>query len=138
MNKNTKKNFRSFYFFLSCLILFQSCYAYHKVPVNLEEAVKEGKRAKIKTTDNQNYVYKAIVYEDSKFFGLKKIKGKSTKIFIDDTSIQSIRLENKSLSSVLSVGLILATIGAIILIEFAISFDMWGNSGFSDAYCCGL
>ncbi|HZW63045.1 MAG TPA: hypothetical protein VFF15_05285 [Flavobacteriaceae bacterium] len=109
------------------LILFQSCKVYHKDTVTLEQAAKDGRRAKIETTTSKKYVFKTISYENDTYYGINKIKGKTVKIPLEKTKMESVRLENKSLSTVLTLGLFVAVVGAVVLIKFASDFSGFMN-----------
>ena len=82
--------------FLGVLILCQSCRAYHWGSVSLEEAVSKKKRVKIKTKDRKTLRYKQVIYEDGKFYGLKR----KDKIEINPSIVQRVKAENKTMTIV--------------------------------------
>ena len=87
------------------LIILQSCAVYQKAPVSLEQASKQDVRAKIKTKTNESFLVLKIIYEDDKYYGLQKVNGEKIRITLHADDINSIRLHDKTLSTVLSIGM---------------------------------
>ncbi|WP_276391363.1 hypothetical protein [Eudoraea chungangensis] len=94
-------------FFLTFLILLQSCQVYDKGSVSLEEASKTELRAKISTVDVAKIKYKKIVFENQEYFGLKKKNGNWVKFPLRQQNIETLRLQNKKKSTWATVGLAL-------------------------------
>ena len=94
----------------STLILFQSCAVYQKTPVSLEQASKQDVRAKIKTKTNESFLVLKIIYEDDKYYGLQRVNGEKIRITLHADDTNSIRLHDKTLSTVLSIGMPLGII----------------------------
>ena len=103
--KILKKQIKPIALILALLILFQSCAVYQKTPVSLEQASKQDVRAKIKTKTNESFLVLKIIYEDDKYYGLQRVNGEKIRITLHADDINSIRLHNKTLSTVLSIGM---------------------------------
>ncbi|NNK30232.1 MAG: hypothetical protein HKP04_05195 [Flavobacteriaceae bacterium] len=90
--KKIKKSLKSVAFFLSGLILLQSCSAY-KTPVTLQQAAQEEKAVKVITVDDDTYKYKYILYEDGQFYGVKDNPGEDVKFPIDIEEVEEILMK---------------------------------------------
>lgn len=117
--KTIKKQIKFLVLIFSVVMLFQSCKAYYSESVTLEQAVKEHKRAKVETATNQTYKFQSIIFENDQYYGIKMVKGETVKIPINQTDLSKVRLENKSLS-------VIGTIGVSVLIGFAILVGVAG------------
>ena len=58
---------------LSGLMLLQSCRVYHKAPVSVDEAVATNKMVKVYTTENKKFVFKKLVKEEDKIYGISTL-----------------------------------------------------------------
>ena len=103
----------------SVVILFQSCKAYYKDSVTLEQAVNEHKRTKVETVTKQTYKFQTISFENDQYYGVKMVKGETVKTLIDQANISQVRLENKSLS-------VIGTIGLSVLVVFVVVVGVAG------------
>ena len=106
---------------LTFLILFQSCAVYQKTPVSLEQASKQDVRAKIKTKTNESFLVLKIIYEDDKYYGLQRVNGEKIRITLHADDINSIRLHDKTLSTVLSIGMPLGIVLGVIGVGLALN-----------------
>ena len=91
---------------ISLLTLLQSCVAYHKTPVSLEQSVKAKTRSKLFTKDGYFVSYKYILEVNDQFYGVKKKSGALVEIPIGDNPDTEVFLKNKSKSKWLTWGLI--------------------------------
>jgi hypothetical protein len=105
--------------FLAFIMLLQGCKAYYKDSVTLEQAVIEHKRAKVETVTKQAYKFQSISFENEQYYGVKMVKGEIVKILIDQADLSKVRLENKPLS-------VIGTIGISVLVGFAILVGVAG------------
>jgi hypothetical protein len=105
--------------FLAFIMLLQGCKAYYKDSVTLEQAVIEHKRAKVETVTKQAYKFQSISFENEQYYGVKMVKGEIVKILIDQANLSKVRLENKPLS-------VIGTIGISVLVGFAILVGVAG------------
>ena len=113
--KTIKKQIKLIALIFSVVMLFQSCKAYYKDSVTLEQAVNEHKRAKVETVTKQTYKFQSISFENGQYYGIKMVKGETVKIPIDQANISKVRLENKSLSVMGEIGLIALGVFVIIV-----------------------
>jgi len=117
--KAIKKHIKLIALIVSVVILFQSCKAYYKDSVTLEQAVNEHKRAKVETVTKQTYKFQTISFENGQYYGVKMVKGETVKTLIDQANISQVRLENKSLS-------VIGTIGLSVLVVFVVVVGVAG------------
>lgn len=99
---------------LMILILFQSCRVYHKENVSIDKAVTEQKRVRIKTKTGQKSKFKKIILDSSQYYGIKKVKGKYTRVLIQPNDIESLRLHNKTMSIIYGTGIGLVIVFVIV------------------------
>ncbi|BAO76214.1 hypothetical protein [Winogradskyella sp. PG-2] len=109
---------------LIVLILFQSCRVYQRENVSLDKAVTEHKRVKIKTKDGQILKFKRILLDNSQFYGVKKVKGKYTRVLIQPNDIQSLRRHNKTMSIIYGTGIGILVSG---FVTFFIIITSWNG-----------
>lgn len=131
--KTIKTQIKSISLITAILILCQSCKAYYKDSVSLEQAVKSHKRAKVETTTKQTFKFQAISFENDQYYGIKKVKGEIVKMPINQANLSKVRLENKTMSTILTIALpvgILAVGLAIIASTLDFSFGT-GNLDFN-------
>lgn len=117
--KTIKKQIKLIVLIFLVVILFQGCKAYYAESVTLEQAVKEHKRAKVETGKNQTFKFQSIIFENDQYYGVKIVNGENVKIPINQTDLSKVRLENKSMS-------VIGTIGVSVLIGFAILVGVAG------------
>ncbi len=127
--KTLKKHIGNFSFILAMLILFQGCKVYHKDSVTLQKAVESGERTKIETKLNNRIVHNKVIFEDDKYFGVKKINGAFIKIPIDENKISKVRLQNKTLSTIYTILLPIAIVVGAGLTFLAGGGLDWKDSG---------
>lgn len=130
-----KKQSRLVTFFLVVLIFLQSCRVYHRESVTLNQAVKEEKRVKIKTTNNKTLKFKKIVYEEGKYYGIKPytFKDKFHKVQLDQNDLKTVRLHNQTLSIILGIisGIAITLTIAVVLFLATWSGPNIGSINFS-------
>ena len=90
--KKIKKSLKAVAFFLSGLILLQSCSTY-KTPVTLQQATQQEQAVKIISVDDETYKYKYIVYEDGQFFGVKDNPGEDVKFTINTEEVADVLMK---------------------------------------------
>ncbi len=114
--KILKKHIANLSFILAMLILCQGCKVYHRDGVTLPQAVESGKRAKIETNYNQNLRNNKIVYEDGQYFGVLKHKDQISQFPIIENNIIKVHLQDKTLSTILTIGIPVAAIVGLLVI----------------------
>jgi hypothetical protein len=126
--KTIKKQMRLIAFTLAMLIYFQSCKVYHSNSVTLEQASQEFKRVKIQTNGNEILKFRGIKMENKQYYGVKKVKKELINTLIEKDNIKSVRLENETMSTILTIALpVTIVIGALVIIGSSLS--NWDLSG---------
>jgi len=115
--KTTKKQINFVVITFAILILFQSCKAYHNNSVTLENASQEFKQTKVQTISNEIFKFRGITYEKNQYYGIKKFKGEIIKVPLDEKYLKSVKLENETMSTILTIALPTTIIlGALVII----------------------
>jgi len=109
--------------FFMATILFQSCVAYQKNPVSLQQAERSQERVKLKTSRNQTYFFERIVLEKEQFYGLQKEKRELVPIAIADPGTTQVFLRSKSKSTLATIGLILVPVIGLGIYARTMTFD---------------
>lgn len=117
--------------FLTALMLFQSCVVYHKTPTTLEKASREQIKTKITNANGETLKYKYIAYEEGAYYGYTEVEfGEFTKTPINSEDLISVRTKNKSASTWVTILVIAVPVLAIVGITAANSVSyggMWGG-----------
>ena len=100
-----KTRLKSIAWFLTALMLFQSCVVYHKTPTTLDNASRDLVRTKITNPNGESFTYKYITYEDGVYYGVNKASGKWIKTPLDNR-ISNVYTKNNEASTWLTVGII--------------------------------
>jgi hypothetical protein len=115
-----KTRLKTIAWFLTALMLFQSCVVYHKAPSSLEQAAQEKVRSKVWFTNEvQDFPskYKYIVYENDQYFGMVEIEvGKLEKEQLSEDEIVTIKTQDKNASTWATIGLCTIGFGALIAV----------------------
>lgn len=127
--KTIKQHFRTVARILSLLVFFQGCTVYRSVPVSLEQATQNESKVKVRTKRNDKLKFKRIGVEDGNYYGVKKSKGVIVKTPLDSNFIDSINEKNRTLSTILSIGIPVIIVGGLIAIAAASGFGSVGISG---------
>lgn len=117
--KKLKKQFNTITLFFVVVMLIQSCTVYKSTPITLDQAVQSGAKVRVKTLDNEKFKFKKIEFIDGKFQGLKKQSGFMVKTPLNQEDIKSVNEKNKTLSTVLSIGIPVVTVGGLLAIAAA-------------------
>ncbi|MFH6770164.1 hypothetical protein V8G56_15540 [Gaetbulibacter aquiaggeris] len=91
--------------FCTMLIFFQSCTVYKSKPISIESAVQNENKVKVKTKSGETFRFSRIGIEDDNYYGVSKNKGTVVKTALNEKSINSIKEKDKTLSTVLTIGL---------------------------------
>lgn len=109
------------------LVLFQSCKVYHSNPVTLDQATQEFKRTKVQTVSNEILKFRGIKYENNQYYGVQKLKGEIINMPLDEKYLKSVKLENETMSTVLTIALpVTIILGALAIIGASLSD--WGDT----------
>ncbi|KGO95255.1 hypothetical protein Q767_12400 [Flavobacterium enshiense DK69] len=78
---------------------------------------------KVITRDDKKHKFRKIEKIGSVYYGSIKINGEITKIPLQQNEIKSLRQVDKTTSTILTVGTILVSAGAIVIVIGIITFD---------------
>lgn len=93
--------------FLIFVLLLQSCAAYHKTPVSIEEAVTSNNKVLVITNNDTKIKLKKIELIDGKYYGISEDEDrKIIKIPLNESDIKAIRVLDKSASTWGTVGIV--------------------------------
>lgn len=115
--KTIKKQIELVVSILIALIFCQGCAIYHNGAVSLGEAMNSDKPIKIQTKDGRNFLFKEIILEEDNYYGLKKSRRKFDSIQLITEDIKTIKLKNKTMSTVINIGVPIVVIGIAHLID---------------------
>ena len=105
---------------LVILIMMQSCTLY-KGPVSLEEAYKKNIRTKVFTKHGERIIFKSIIKESDKYYGVSR-KKKDPNVYLDANTIDKVKVVDK-LGSAIATILFPATFIAITALIVADGFQ---------------
>ena len=66
-------NLKYIVYALAALMLMQSCVAYHKAPVTVDEAVATNNKVKVYSIENKKYTFNKLVKEEDKIYGISSL-----------------------------------------------------------------
>jgi len=110
-----KKRLKATAWFLSILLLAQSCSIYHKTPTTLEKASQELVKTKVTNTNGDIFKYRYIAYENGMFYGVNDKSGELARTPLDQEYIRNVFTKNKKASTWLTVGVIGIPVGFVIV-----------------------
>lgn len=111
-----KTRLKTIAWFLTALMLFQSCVVYHKTPTTLEKSSQEKIKTKVTNSDGTVFKYKYITYDDGKFYGVNVKSGEQIKTPLQTSEVTQVLSQNKSGSTWATIAIILIPIIAILVI----------------------
>lgn len=114
--KTLRKQIKRLALFLSVLILFQGCTIYKGKGLTIDDAVYSNNKSEITTNYDMTYKFKRVIQEDGNYYGLKKVKGEFVKTTLNPSDIKRVRIKDKTLSTILSILVPVATLTIIGLV----------------------
>lgn len=118
-------------FLIPSMIMLQGCTVYKSTTVTLDEAYKSQTKTKVFTSNNETLKFKRIDFINGEYYGISKNPSKFENMFLDKTNINSIKVKNKTASTILNVGVPTIVVGVIIWAsvkadEYS-NIEFWGN-----------
>lgn len=108
---------------IALTLLLQSCVVYKKTPSTINEAVdSKGKVLIVKTNDEKLKLIK-IEKIDGAYFGEIKTKKGIEKIPLSENDIKTIRIKNKSASTLGNVFIVIGSLGVVFIVIAAIELQ---------------
>ena len=127
--RTLKTRLKTFAYFFIVIMLLQSCVAYHKASVSLEQAEQSKKMIKVKTNSNQTYRFNKIVLEEEQYYGLKKEKGEIVKIAISHYGTSEFFLRSKRKSTWATIGVIALPVSLLYFTALTLRNNLTFDSG---------
>jgi hypothetical protein len=105
--------------FLVFVILLQSCTVYKKAPVSISEASTTNHKVLIIKNDDTKLELKKIELVDGVYYGFIDEDRGIVKIPLNESTIKTIRIIDKSASTLLSTGIVVIPLAIIITLVIA-------------------
>jgi hypothetical protein len=122
---------RTICFLLIIALILQSCAVYKKTPVTLNEAANADRKILVVKTDNTKLKFKKIEKIDGVYYGLIKTKGQIEKIPLTESDLKTIRVLDKTVTTIGNVAIVVGSLGVVFLVVAAIELsnlgDDWGD-----------
>ena len=97
------------------VVLLQSCAAYHKTPVSIEDAVTSNNKVLVFTNNDAKLKLKKIELIDGKYYGISEDADRKIKrIPLNESDIKAIRVLDKSASTWGTIGIVAGSLLVII------------------------
>lgn len=101
--------------FLIFVLLLQSCAAYHKTPVSIQDAVTSNNKVLVITNNDTKLKLKKIELIDGKYYGISEDEDrKIIKTPLNESDIKTIRVLDKSTSTWGTIGIVAGSLLVII------------------------
>ncbi|MFV7235434.1 hypothetical protein [Flavobacterium sp. ZB4R12] len=121
-------------FLLVIALILQSCSVYKKTPVTLDEAVTADRKVLVVKVDNIKLKFIRIEQIDGIYYGRIKTRGGIEKIPLTESDLKTIRVLDKTATTMGNVAIVVGSIGTVLLVVAAIELsdlgDNWGNWGY--------
>jgi hypothetical protein len=111
-------------------LMLQSCSIYKKSPTSLDEAARANARTVVVNTDNSKQEFSRITQVDNEYYGEVKTISGTKKVPLSETDIKSIRVLDKTATTLTNVGIIVIPVAAALVI---ISFSSLNNLNLSSS-----
>jgi len=144
--KTIRKHLRLVSLFLAITFFIQSCRVYHSSTASIDEAVQSNNKIKLVSVSDDTYIFQELQRENGNIYGITKRNSptakllsaqiseetkdqKNVKILLRNDQLNNIHLQNKTMSTLATVGIPLVIIGVIAIIAVN-SMDF--NFGFGE------
>ncbi|MFV5699559.1 hypothetical protein ACM55H_14420 [Flavobacterium sp. ZT3R17] len=126
--RNTNLKNKTVSFLLVIALIMQSCSVYKKTPVTIDEAVTADRKILVVKTDNTKLKFIRIEQIDGIYYGRKKIKGKIEKIPLTVSDIKTIRVLDKTATTIGNVAIVVGSLGIVLLVVAGIELSNWDTT----------
>lgn len=120
-------------FLLVIALILQSCSVYKKTPVTLDEAVTADRKVLVVKVDNTKLKFIRIEQTDGIYYGRIKTRGGIEKIPLTENDLKTIRVLDKTATTIGNVAIVVGSLGIVLLVVAAIELaslgDGWGDWG---------
>jgi hypothetical protein len=118
-------------FLLIIALILQSCAVYKKTPVTLNDAATADRKVLAVKSDNTKLKFIRIEQIDGLYYGHIKTKGGTEKIPLTESDLKTIRLLDKTATTIGNISIVVGSLGIVLLVVAAIELanlgDDWGN-----------
>jgi len=131
--KTIRKHLKVLSLLMSLTILLESCVAYHSSSSSIDEAIQSNDKVKLASETEDTYVFQQLQRENGNIYGITKRKSvtadllsaqivedtkdqKNVKILLRNDQLNNIHLQNKTMSTLGTIGIPLVVIGVIVII----------------------
>ena len=112
-------------FLLAFTLVVQSCSVYKKTPVNLEEAFNSDTKVLIVKIDNTKLKFNRIKQNEGNYYGTLKTKGHMENVPLIASDLKTIRVLDKTTTTIGNVAIIIGSVGIVFLVIAAIELSNW-------------
>lgn len=113
---------------LAFSILLSGCSIYYKKEATLNEAYLSKKPVKLITAENKKMYLKKVIMNDSAYYGVYFYKGQEISFPISNQTNKSLRIKNRTASTVLNVsGIVLPVAMVAVIIVFSGGIGIGGG-----------
>ena len=102
-------------------ITLSSCSVYYKKEISFNEAYLSEKPVKLVTHTNKKVLLKKIILKDTTYFGVYNSGGKKITFPLSNENYRSVRIKNRTASTLINVGGSVLTLGIFATIILIIS-----------------
>jgi len=100
---------------LSLVLLFQNCTVYRSTPITLDRAIRSESKTKVNFQNGHSIKFLKIDFENGIYYGIKKNNGRIERLPLDEKYISTIKEKNKTLSTIITVGVLSAYVVLVII-----------------------
>ena len=121
-----KSRFKTIAWFLTALILFQSCVVYHSTPTSLDTAYRKQTKTKVINRNGEAFKYRLITYENGEYYGVERMVPDTVKTSLSLEEISRVYTKNQTATTLVNIGVFAIPVVTIIVL-FAIEMDSVGD-----------
>ena len=114
-------------FLLAFTLVMQSCSVYKKTSVNLEEAYNSDTKVLIVKIDNTKLKFNRIKQNEGNYYGTLKTKGHMENVPLIASDLKTIRVLDKTTTTIGNVAIIIGSVGIVFLVIAAIELSNWND-----------
>lgn len=114
-------------FLVAIAFILQSCGVYKKTSVTLDEAVTADRKVLVVKTDYSKLKFIRIEQIGGMYYGQVENKGKIEKIPLTESDLKTIRLLDKTATTIGNIAIVAGSLGIVLLVVAAIELSNWGD-----------
>ncbi|MCR8668019.1 hypothetical protein NO995_10025 [Aestuariibaculum sp. M13] len=102
--------------FFAFIMLLQGCSVYRSNPTTIEHVIRNESKVKMVFKNNKTEKFEKIIIEEGNYYGVTIINGETIKHPLDQNEILVVKEKNKSLSTILGIGIPVVVLGTIFVL----------------------